>query len=67
MKKYMIGSSGDSHFQDCGAKTLIGAMRCARAHYLMGIGGKLQVAEVVNGQIIVVAVRYGFDKWQASL
>jgi len=69
MKKYLIGSSGDSNWQDCNAKTLTGAKRCALSYYQASVGGKISVAVYGRGdgfggaEIIPVAVKRGFGKW----
>ena len=67
MTQYKIGSSGCSHWLNCGAKTLNGAKMLASKTFRASVGGRIQVGEVMNAGsdcevVVPVAAKQGFGK-----
>lgn len=60
---YYIGSSGDSHWHKCNAKTLHGAKILCSKLYIISLCGMLQVGIMDNGVIITTSSKRGYNKW----
>lgn len=68
--KYWIGSSGQDYWTPTNAKTLAGAKIVAGRAFQPALGGRIEVAELVEygeeSRYEVVARRYGWDRWQSN-
>lgn len=62
--QYVISGGGDFYWFGTSAKTLRGAKCVASKTYSQSVGGKIEVARVINGEYVRLAVKRGFDNWQ---
>jgi hypothetical protein len=64
--QYVICGGSDQYWIGTNAKTLAGAKAIASKTYHQAVGGKIEVAQVLDEQYVRVAVKYGYDKWQSA-
>ena len=69
MNKLYISGGSDDFWIKTNAKTIAGAKAIASKTYQQAVGGKIEVAELVDEGLDSqryerVAVKHGYDKWQ---
>lgn len=63
MTKYYVTGGADSTWVPTKARTFTGALRAATARYQPAYGGRIEVAERLEGEYWVVAVKRGLSSW----
>lgn len=66
MTKYYVTGGSDQYWQPTKARTLRGAMRVAMSKYQLAFNGRIEVAELIDEQYCVGAVRRGFGAWDTE-
>jgi hypothetical protein len=62
--QFFVCGGNQQFWQATNAKTLTGAKIIASKTYQQAVGGEIKVAVVRGEQYEVVAVKYGYHKWQ---
>ena len=64
--QYVICGGSDQYWQGTCAKTLHGAKIAAGRAYQQAFLGKIEVAQVIDGQYCRLAVKHGYAAWQQA-
>jgi len=63
MNKFYVTGGADQYWMPTKARTFRGALRAATARYQSAYGGRIEVAELLDGEYWVVAIKRGLNSW----